>query len=100
MEPGVSSSRLDLTLDLETQQAGRSGAYPSGAEMGGGSSLCEYMAAAAGLEDASVQVSPLEGAWSARRASRLGQEKPALHTKAVTSPQSFLLKTLPFRQKV
>ena len=37
VEPGVSSSRLDLTLDFETQQAGGSGACPPGAEMGGGS---------------------------------------------------------------
>lgn len=38
------------------------------------------------------------GAQLARRACRLGQEKPAQH-KAVMSLPSFLLKSLPFRQK-
>ena len=60
---------------------------------------CGYRPAAARLEDASLRVSPLEGAWLARRGSRLGQEKPVQHTKAVMSPQTFLLKTLPFRQE-
>lgn len=41
---------------------------------------------------------PLAGAQLTRRACRLGQEKPAQH-KAVMSPPSFLLKSLPFRQK-
>ena len=64
----------------------------------GEASLCEYTAPAAGIEDASVQVSPWKGQL-ARRACRLGQEKPAQHTKAVMFPSSFLLKSLPFRQK-
>ena len=83
-----------------TKHAGRGGACPPGAGMGmGEASLCEYTAPAAGIEDASVQVSPLEGAQLARRACRLGQEKPAQHTKAVMFPSSFLLKSLLFRQK-
>lgn len=83
-----------------TKQAGRGGACPPGAgKRGRGeASLCEYMAPAAGPEDASGQVRPLAGAQLTRRACRLGQEKPAQH-KAVMSPPSFLLKSLPFRQK-